>query len=162
MLAAVAEVARGRVELANGNPTAAIASLQAALARWLSLQVPYELATASTLLGQAQREAGLEAAALESFTRARTLFEQIGAGLDAQSVDSGPRIRRPAGLTEREVEVLSLIAAGRTNREIAEQLHLSPKTVSRHLSNIFMKIQVSSRAAATAFAFEQHLVGRGM
>jgi DNA-binding NarL/FixJ family response regulator len=63
-------------------------------------------------------------------------------------------------LTAREVEVLQLIAAGHANKEIAAQLFLSEKTVSRHLSNIFTKIGVSSRAAATAFAFEQQLVGR--
>ncbi|HVW80516.1 MAG TPA: LuxR C-terminal-related transcriptional regulator [Mycobacteriales bacterium] len=161
MLHALAEVARGRLELAMGDPGGSTAALQAALHRWHELQVPYEIATASTLLAQAQREAGHEAAARESFARARSLFEQIGAGLDARDVDSVRRPHRPAGLTEREIEVLSLIAAGRTNREIADQLHLSPKTVSRHLTNIFTKIQVSSRAAATAFAFEQRLVGRG-
>jgi DNA-binding NarL/FixJ family response regulator len=68
------------------------------------------------------------------------------------------RSHRPAGLTEREVEVLCLVAAGHTNKEIAASLHLSAKTVSRHLTNIFTKIDVPSRAAATAFAFEHHLI----
>ena len=65
----------------------------------------------------------------------------------------------PGGLSEREAQVLRLVAAGRTNSEIARQLHISVKTVARHLSNIFTKIGVTSRAAATAYAFEQHLVG---
>ena len=64
----------------------------------------------------------------------------------------------PAGLTSREVEVLRLIAAGKSNSEIASELYLSVKTVSRHLSNIFTKIGVTSRAGATAFAFEHELV----
>ncbi len=64
----------------------------------------------------------------------------------------------PAGLTEREVEVLRLVAGGLSNNEIAAELYLSAKTVSRHLSNIFTKIGVTSRASATAFAFEHELV----
>ena len=77
----------------------------------------------------------------------------IGARLDARMV-LGTKPSFPAGLTEREVEVLRLIAAGMTNNEIAAELYLSAKTVSRHLSNIFTKIGVSSRAGATAFAFD--------
>jgi len=65
---------------------------------------------------------------------------------------------RPGGLTEREVEVLRLVASGRTNPEIAAVLYLSEKTVARHLSNIFAKVDVSSRTAAAAYAFEHHLV----
>ena len=64
----------------------------------------------------------------------------------------------PAGLTAREMEVLRCVAEGRTNREIAKALVLSDHTVRRHLQNIFNKIGVSSRAAATAFAFQRDLV----
>ena len=160
MLHALAALARGRLQLAEGNATAAGATLQAALREWTDLEVPYEIATVTTLLGQARREVGDEDAANVWFARARTLFGQIGARLDADSLDTTPRTRRPAGLTEREVEVLCLVARGRANKEIAAQLHLSTKTVSRHLTNIFNKIGVSSRAAATAFAFEYDLMGR--
>jgi ATP/maltotriose-dependent transcriptional regulator MalT len=160
MLNALAAVARGRLELAEGNPVTAAASLHVALRQWKELEVPYEIATADTLLGQAQREAGDEAAARASFARARAMFGHIGARLDADGLDTTPRARRPAGLTEREVEVLCLIANGRANKEVAAQLHLSAKTVSRHLTNIFNKIGVTSRAAATAFAFEHDLIGR--
>jgi ATP/maltotriose-dependent transcriptional regulator MalT len=160
MLRALAALARGRLQLADGNSTIAGATLQAAVHQWRELQVPYEVATASTLLGQAQRVSGDEEAAKESFGRARALFEQIGARLDTRGIDNTWRAPRPAGLTEREVEVLCLIAAGQANKEIAAQLHLSPKTVSRHLTNIFNKIGVTSRAAATAFAFEHHMIGR--
>lgn len=160
MLHAQAALARGRVQLAEGDPAAAGETLQVALRRWQELEVPYEVATASTLLGEAQREAGDEDAAIASFAKARALFEQIGAHLDARGIDAAPRTPRPAGLTDREVEVLCLVAAGRSNKEIAARLHLSVKTVSRHLTNIFNKTDVSSRAAATAFAFEHRLIAK--
>jgi ATP/maltotriose-dependent transcriptional regulator MalT len=159
MLHALAALARGRLQLAEAKPISAAETLQGAVNQWEELQVPYEVATATTLLAQAQRDAGDEAAAKESFARARALFEQVGALLDAQDVDASWRTRRPAGLTEREVEVLRLVASGQANKEIAAQLHLSAKTVSRHLTNIFNKVGVTSRAAATAFAFEHDLAG---
>ena len=157
MLHALAATACGRIQLAEGDGAVAGATLQAAVQRWLELEVPYEVATALTLLGQAQRDGGERDASDASFARARALFEQIGARLDARSLDA-PRPVRPAGLTEREVEVLCLIAGGKANKEIAADLHLSAKTVSRHLTNIYNKIGVNSRAAATAFVFEQRLV----
>ena len=160
MLHALAALARGRLQLAEGSSSVAAATLQAAARQWHELQVPYEAATANTLLGQAQRQAGDDNAAKESFSRARALFEQIGARLDASAIEPAERTLRPAGLTEREIEVLCLIAAGQANKEIAANLHLSAKTVSRHLTNIFNKIGVTSRAAATAYAFEHDVVGR--
>jgi DNA-binding CsgD family transcriptional regulator len=150
----------GRLELAAGDPGAASATLQQALDSWRELDVPYEVATVLTLLGQAFRENGDEAGAIESFAAATKLFDRIGVHLDARLVLDDKKPALPAGLTEREVEVLRLITAGLTNNEIASQLYLSVKTVSRHLSNIFTKIGVTSRAGATAFAFEQQLVDR--
>jgi DNA-binding CsgD family transcriptional regulator len=160
MLHALAALARGRLQLAEGNPSVAAGTLQSAARLWQELQVPYEVATACTLLGQAHSEAGDHDAGKKSFDKARVLFEQIGARLDARAIEPAQRTRRPAGLTEREVEVLSLLAAGQANKEIAATLHLSAKTVSRHLTNIFNKIGVTSRTAATAFAFEQNLIGK--
>jgi DNA-binding CsgD family transcriptional regulator len=148
---------KGRLELARNDP-AACSTLQAALEGWQALDVPYEVATVRTLLGQALRERGDEAAAAESFAEAARLFDHIGARLDARAATGDTRSALPAGLTEREVEVLRLVAAGLTNNDIATQLYLSVKTVSRHLSNIFTKIGVTSRAGATAFAFEHGLV----
>ena len=88
------------------------------------------------------------------------MFDAIGASLDARLAQGdAPAPTLPAGLTEREAEVLRLVAAGLTNNEVAGTLFLSAKTVSRHVSNIFTKIGVSSRAAATAFAFEEGVVG---
>ena len=157
--AAAALSTRGRVQLAQGEAAAAAGTLRHAAERWGDLNVPYEVATARTLLGQALREAGDEEGAAESFAIAAKLFDQIGARLDAQRLsDDAPPPVLPAGLTEREVEVLQLVAAGLTNNEIASALYLSAKTVSRHLSNIFTKIGVTSRAGATAFAFEHGLV----
>ncbi len=158
LLKATAASAQGRLELARGEVAAALVSLQEAADRWEALDVPYEVATARTLRGEALREAGDEAGATAAFAAAVELFDQIGARLDARLALGDARGELPAGLTEREVEVLRLVAAGLTNNEIAAELFLSTKTVSRHLSNIFTKIGVSSRAGATAFAFEHELV----
>jgi ATP/maltotriose-dependent transcriptional regulator MalT len=158
-LRATARSTKGRLQLAR-HEADAVVTLQQAAEAWRELEVPYEEASARTLLGQAQRAAGDEAGAAASFEAAMQLFDQIGARLESDQVLGGTKRALPAGLTEREVEVLRLIAAGMTNNEIAGELFLSAKTVSRHLSNIFTKIDVTSRAAATAFAFEHHLVGR--
>ena len=149
---------RGRLELARGDAASACDTLQEAADRWRSLEVPYEVATARTLLGQALRETGDEASAIASFEAATGIFAQIGAHLEARQVSGEERVPAPAGLTDREVEVLRLVASGMTNNDIASAVFLSAKTVSRHLSNIFTKIGVSSRSAATAFAFEHGLV----
>ncbi len=160
MLRASALVARGRIELARGEAETARFTLQTALDLWQALDVPYEAATAGTLLGQALRSSGDEGAATAAFTGAARLFERIGAHLDAAQATGGDggRPSLPAGLTDREAEVLRLVATGLTNNEIAALLFLSAKTVSRHLSNIFTKIAVTSRSAATAYAFEHGLV----
>ena len=158
-LLATGQSARGRLMLADGDPAATV-TLQQAVESWRGLGVPYEEATARTLLGQALRAAGDEPGATASFDAAARLFDQIGARLDAREALGDGKPALPAGLTEREVEVLGLVAGGLTNNDIALQLFLSPKTVSRHLSNIFTKIGVSSRASATAFAVEHHLLAR--
>jgi ATP/maltotriose-dependent transcriptional regulator MalT len=157
VLLANARASRGRLELARGDASDAATTLHDALACWEALDVPYEVATVRTLLGQALRDSGDDAGATDSFTIAVTLFDQVGARLEASRVLGEGRPPLPAGLTEREVEVLRLVATGATNNEIADRLHLSAKTISRHLSNIFTKIGVTSRAAATAFAFEHDL-----
>jgi DNA-binding NarL/FixJ family response regulator len=159
MLHAAALSGRARVQLAQNDATAACATIRLALASWLDLDVPYEVATARTILGLALREAGDEDAAASSFAAAEALFDQIGARLEARQIRNRTgRLALPAGLTDREAEVLRLVAEGRPNKEIAAELYLSAKTVSRHLSNIFAKIGVSSRSAATAFAFEHQIV----
>jgi ATP/maltotriose-dependent transcriptional regulator MalT len=159
-LLASAAMARGRVQLAGGDD-AACATLRAALARWQELEAPHEVATVRTLLGLACRDAGDHDGAVASFAAAESVFDRLGATLDARLVrDLTTPPRLPGGLTEREAQVLRLAAAGGTNREIAADLHLSEKTVARHLSNIFTKIGVSSRSGATAYAFEHRIVER--
>jgi ATP/maltotriose-dependent transcriptional regulator MalT len=161
MLHAMAALAKGRLQLAERDAVAACVTLRDALQRWQALDVPYEVATTRTVLAQALREAGHHAEADDCFAAARSLFARIGARFETAATNAAPRGRDlPDGLTTREAEVLRLIATGLSNKDIAATLHLSVKTVSRHLSNIFTKIDVSSRAAATAYAFEHQLVGR--
>jgi ATP/maltotriose-dependent transcriptional regulator MalT len=157
-LRATEQSTRGRLMLADGDRAASVV-LQQAVESWHGLGVPYEEATARTLLGQALRMSGDETGATASFDAAARLFDQIGARLDAREALGG-KPALPAGLTEREAQVLRLVAGGLTNNEIAAELFLSPKTVSRHLSNIFTKIGVSSRASASAFAVEHHILAR--
>ncbi len=157
---AVSASARGRLLLAEGDAGAACVALREAFDRWQELDVPYEIATARLLLGQACRLAGDEDGAIGSFMAATAIFERLGAALDTRAArDLCTPAALPAGLTRREVEVLRIVAAGQSNKDIAATLFLSEKTVSRHLSNIFTKIGVSSRSAATAFAFEHGLAG---
>ena len=92
---------------------------------------------------------------------ARTVLHRLGAAPDLERLDRMATTGAPAGtgrLTGRELEVLRLVAAGETNHAIATTLHLAEKTVHRHVSNIYTKLGVSSRAAATAYAYRHHLV----
>jgi DNA-binding NarL/FixJ family response regulator len=87
------------------------------------------------------------------------VFQQLGAVADQQRAESFIRPPEAAGtLSPRELQVLRLVASGRTNRAIAAELFLSNKTVARHVGNIFAKLGVSSRAAATAYAYEHDLI----
>ena len=138
--------------------TATCGLLRRALERWQDLDVPYEVATARLLLSQACRDAGDEDGAVASLAAAQAIFDHLGASLDTRFIDD---LRRPPalpdGLTNREAEVLRLVASGRSNKDIAAALSLSERTVARHLSNIFTKTGVTSRSAATAYAFEHGL-----
>jgi DNA-binding CsgD family transcriptional regulator len=160
VLLAAAETARGRVALAEQDASAC-PTLRSAVRHWRALDVPYEVATARVLLGRACEAAGDVDGAAASYDAAHRLFSDLGAVVDAAAVPRPSRRGQlPCGLSEREAEVLRLVAAGHTNKQIAAELSLSDKTVARHLSNIFTKIDVSSRTGATAFAFEHHLVAR--
>jgi DNA-binding CsgD family transcriptional regulator len=159
-LQAAATTARGRVHLA-GHAVAACATLRLAVGRWTDLGVPYEIATACTLLGQACRDAGDKTGAASAFDAARRLFDDLGVALDARDAPALPgRPSLPGGLTAREAEVLRLVASGHTNKEVAGALFLSDKTIARHLSSIFAKAGVSTRSGATAFAFKHDIVRR--
>jgi ATP/maltotriose-dependent transcriptional regulator MalT len=161
MLRAFVEHARGAVELAAGNAEAALPSLRRAWRAWQEIDAPYEAARTRVLVGLACRALGDDATARLELDAAAETFERLGATPDAARVAAlvePPRVRDRHGLTQRELEVLRLVAAGRSNRQIAAALVVSEHTVAGHLQNIFGKLGVSSRTAATAFAFEHDLV----
>jgi DNA-binding CsgD family transcriptional regulator len=154
--------ARGQASLAAGEPGEALASLRGAAAVWQRLGTPYEHARTRELIGLGCRALGDEDGAALELEAARTTFEELGAKPDLARLEArgAPSAARDShGLTRRELEVLRLLAAGRTNRAIADELVLSERTIDRHVSNIFAKLGVSSRAAATAYAYEHGLVG---
>ena len=156
---ATAAASRGRLLLAEGDITGAISSLRLALQRWRALAVPYEVASTLVLLGECARRAGDDEEATAYFTEACSTFERLGAALDLARATTATHDDSDTGLlTSRETDLLRLVAAGHTNREIASELFLSEKTVERHLSNVFRKLGVSSRAAATAQAVRLGLV----
>jgi len=160
-LEAAAPQARGAVLLADGRPAEALQALRLACLRWQRLNAPYEAARVRLLLARAYDALGNQDAAALELDAAEAVFTRLGATLDAKRV---AQLRRrtplPGGLTEREAEVLALVAAGKTNREIAASLCISEKTVARHLSNIFTKLGLPTRTAAAAYAFEHGLAPR--
>lgn len=126
---------------------------------WQDLDAPYDAARVRLLLAQACTALSDTDGANRALDAAAEVFDRLGARLDARKLATrrhAPSL--PDGLTAREAEVLALVAAGRSNREIAGALVISHKTVARHLSNIFVKCGLSTRAAATAYAFEHHLI----
>ncbi len=160
LLRAVAAHARGAVHLAEGDARAAVDALRRAWAAWQELEAPYEAARARVLIGLAYRARGDTDTAAMELDAARWVFRQLGAMPDVIRVEALVREAAPkaGGLTAREVEVLRLVSAGKTNRAIAADLFLSERTVDRHVSNIFTKLGLSSRAAASAYAVEHDLV----
>jgi DNA-binding CsgD family transcriptional regulator len=157
MLEATATHVRGLVELGEGDAQAALAPLRRAAEIWRELDAPYELARVRVLVGLACRELGDSDTAAMELDAARRAFEELGAEPDLARLGSLTGAA-PHGLSARELEVLRLVASGKTNRQIAEELVVSEHTVARHVQNIFAKLGVSSRTAATAFAFEHRLV----
>jgi DNA-binding CsgD family transcriptional regulator len=160
-LGALAAHALGAVLLAERDARAALAPLRDAWLAWQALEVPYEAARVRVLIGLACRDLGDEDTAELELDAARRAFQQLGAAPALARVDELCRETPPSAagnLTQRELEVLRLVAAGKTNRAIAADLVLSEKTVARHLSNIFTKLGLSSRAAATAYAYEHGLI----
>lgn len=156
-LHAVATHAAGAVLLAEGDIQAALASLRIAYAAWRELDAPYHAARVRVLIGLACRELGDGDSAEMELEAARRVFEDLGAAPDLERVRELTR-SNAGGLTPRELEVLALVASGKTNRAVATELFLSEKTVARHVSNIFTKLSLSSRSAATAYAYEHGLI----
>ncbi len=159
-LAAIAAGARGQVLLAQERPDEALAAFGKARTLWSRLDAPYETAVARMGVARACRLLGDDATASLESSQAVTAFGRLGAQPDAEAAQewASGRPPRPSPLTAREQEVLSLVAEGRTNREVAAELVLSERTVDRHVSNILTKLGVTSRTAATAYAYEHHLL----
>jgi DNA-binding CsgD family transcriptional regulator len=158
---AISAQASGAVRLAEGDARVAVAVLRQAWTTWHELDVPYEAARTRVLIALACQALGdLDGAAME-LDAASWVFQQLGATVDLERVDrlTATAAAPPAGrLTTREIEVLRLVAAGKTNRTIAADLFLSEKTVARHISNILAKLDLTSRSAATAYAYQHDLV----
>lgn len=153
---------RGAVALAEGRPEEALPALRAACRRWHDVHATYDAARACVLLGRAYGALGDLATAAAELASAKETFDRLGATVDARGVSALTGNRSlPAGLTEREAQVLACVASGQTNREVAEDLVLSEKTIARHLSNIFTKLDVSTRTEAAAFAFAHGLAEAG-
>ena len=161
LLHAASTKARGAVALEEGDARAALAMLRQSWTYWQEIESPYETARVRVLIGLACRILGDPESAEMEFDAAGWIFRQLNARPDLDEVERlarKPPTAAVGGLSTRETEVLRLVAAGKTNRDIAEELYISERTVERHVSNIFVKLNVSSRAAATAYAFKHKLV----
>jgi DNA-binding NarL/FixJ family response regulator len=151
--------------LAEGDAATALPLLRSAARWWREIEAPHTVATLSVLIALACRSLGDEEAAQLELESARTTFAHLGARPDLHRVE---RLMHPAqpvglhGLSAREIEVLRLIAAGKTNHAIATELFLSERTVHRHVSNIFDKLGVHSRTAAVSYGIRHHLVDAGI
>jgi DNA-binding CsgD family transcriptional regulator len=158
---AIAARADGSVRIAEGDARAALAVLREAWDLWLGLDAPYESARVRVQIGLVCRALGDDDAADLELTAARAVFVELGAAPDLDRLDqltSRSAPAPPGGLSTREIEVLRLVAEGRTNRAIAAELGISERTVDRHVSNVYTKLDVSSRASATAYAYEHGLI----
>jgi len=160
-LTAHAAQARGTVFLAESEPRAALTELRMAWMAWQELEMPYEGARVRMMIGLACRALGDEDGATMEFDAARQVFLRLDAVPDLMRVDElfapSPAATTPR-LTTRELQIIRLLASGRTNRSIARQLTISQRTVDRHVSNILTKLNLSSRSAATAYAYQHNLI----
>jgi DNA-binding CsgD family transcriptional regulator/tetratricopeptide (TPR) repeat protein len=167
VLSALAAHARGAVALAEGNPRGAVDPLRYAQRVWQGAGAPYLGARIRVALGRVFLALGDEDGARLELDGARKIFVELGATPDVAAVDALAAPVRPApgakagahGLSPRELEVLLLVASGKTNKEIGRALFVSEKTVDRHVSNIFVKLDVPTRSAATAWAYQKGLLG---
>jgi ATP/maltotriose-dependent transcriptional regulator MalT len=153
-----AHFARAQVELADDDPLAARESMIRATSAWSALDAPYEMARCRVMTARILEQLGDPDSAAIEREAAREVFQRLGARIALADLVTTPSGRGPGILTAREIEVLRLVSTGLTNRGIAGELSLSEKTVARHLSNIYEKLDLSSRSAATAYAFQNGLI----
>lgn len=162
-VAADVAASRGAVLLAEGDPAAALPLLRQASHCWATYDAAYPVATAQVLIGQACRALGDEGGAVLEIESAKAVFERVGANPDRRRASELLQLTSPShGLSPREVEVLRLVAVGRTNAQIAAELYLSERTVHRHVSNILRKLDVQSRTAAVAAGVRNGIVNAGI
>ena len=166
-LSAFAAQIRGALTLAEGDPVGALGALRTSLDAWQELNAPYEAAKVRLLIARACWQLDDRERAELECDAARDVFQRLGAApaiaqldrlLSSAASDMSHAQRKDRLVTERELQVLRLVAAGKTNREIANELAISEKTVERHLGNIFVKSDASNRAAATAWAYDRGLL----
>jgi DNA-binding NarL/FixJ family response regulator len=156
----------GAVAIADGEHRAAVEPLRRAFAIWNRAALPYVAARVRVLLARAFRALGDRDGAELERSAARKVFAELGAlpelaALEAPHVTDGAQAQGAPpkhNLSRRELEVLRLLASGKTNKAIGKELYVSERTIDRHVSNIFAKISVGTRAAATAFAYENGLL----
>jgi DNA-binding NarL/FixJ family response regulator len=170
MLRAMASHANGSVLLGEGDPAGALSELRAAAGAWRALRMPYEGARTTVMVALACAALGDRVAADLELDNATVAFTELGAAPDLQRLAAltggpiaiGSTPTRPGlpALSAREREVLALVAAGKTNRDIAAALVISQHTAGRHVENIFAKLGVTTRAAATAYAYEHRLLSK--
>ena len=158
VLQALARQAGATAALSAGEPSGALADLRTAAAAWRSLRMPYEAARVALLLADACEAVGDRSTARLERANARATFSELGARVDLARLDASTAAPPAGVLSAREREVLAELAAGRTNRDIARRLSISEHTVGRHVEHIFAKLGVSSRAGATAYAYQHGLL----
>lgn len=158
-LLAAARQAAGTARLVAGDADRALPLLRDACQRWRGLDARYEAARVRCRLAVALNAVGDHEAAARESEVAAAVFAELGAVFDLRCLDHGHAgSGRLGGLTDREREVLACVAAGCTNHQIATRLTISERTVERHLSNIFVKLDVASRTEAAGVAFAQGLI----
>jgi DNA-binding CsgD family transcriptional regulator len=160
-LRALAASAAGTVRLTSGDAQGALTPLRQAWMDWQEMDAPWDAARIRVLIGLACKALGDDGSAHLEFAAAERVFQRLGAAPDLARLNALRSPSTAAGdgrLTRREREVLVLIATGMTNRAIATALSISDRTVDRHVSNILSKLDLPSRSAATAYAYEQGLV----
>ncbi len=160
-LRALSAQATGSVLLAEGDACAALAALRVAWMGWQEIEAPWEAARVRVLLGVTCRALSDEDTAALEFEAARHIFERLAAAPDVarvRALQCSPLTARARVLTHRERQIIGLVATGRTNRAIGQELSISERTVDRHVSNILSKLDLPSRSAVTAYAYAQGLV----